>query len=399
MAVAQDIKDGKHDAEIMRVHELSPGMLNQIKADLVAAGLLAPPRIGSTEDGSTRPCPFCGREVEESASECVYCGRLLEAGPSERTAAPLTPPRPFSGARSEEDFSEDEKACPWEDREGYGTLNAYFQTATKCLLTPTKFFHDLPLNDGYLNPILFAAMTVPVVAVSMYILMALFGGVHIGGLLFFIFGVSCLFVGSLIVVPVILAISSGILHLCLHLVGGANEGYQATFRVVAYSWVTNLFGIIPIVGSLASLWGLVLTVIGLRETHKTTTGSAVLAVAIPAGVAALLSIIALISGAITLGTVLNKGMPDQACAHVETYIARVDAAANLDAELIENEVYAALRDLQRDLGPSKNNPRVPVLLVKASLFGTATVQRNKGGKQSTLNVEQLREDLRKMCRK
>jgi hypothetical protein len=400
LAVAQDIRDGKHDAEIMRVHELSPGMLNRIRSELVDAGVLAAPSVGSPEGGPTAPCPFCGREIEESASECVYCGRLLQSGPSEDMAAPPTPPRPFSGTRHEEESDDDDKECAWENREAYGTLNAYFQTATKCLLTPTRFFQKLPLTDGYLNPVLFAAMSVPVVIVMGYIALSLFSGFRSGGgLIGLVLSVSCGFVAALIVLPIAIGIWSGILHLCLMLVGGANEGYQASFRVVAYSSVTNLFGVIPIVGNLASLWGIVLHVIGLRETHKTTTGKAVLAVAIPTGVIMLLGIIIAITGAVTLGKALNKGVPTQACASVETYIARLDSAANLDAELIENEVNAAANDLIRELQPFRGNMKVAVMQAQAMMLGSAVVQRNKGSKESIKTVGQLREALRQSCRK
>jgi hypothetical protein len=128
-------------------------------------------------------------------------------------------------------------------------------------------------------------MTLPVAAVLTYLWIALFTGMGLAGLVGLFFVASILFVLGVIFIPISLAIWSGILHLCLLLVGGAREGYQATFRVVSYSSVTSVFNAIPIVGSLASLWGLVLTVIGLREIHKTTTGKALGALAIPVGIA------------------------------------------------------------------------------------------------------------------
>ena len=63
--------------------------------------------------------------------------------------------------------------------------------------------------------------------------------------------------------------------------------------VVAYTQATQLFGIIPIVGGfIASIYALVLHIIGLREAHEITTGRAALAVFIPV-IAALIFVVIL----------------------------------------------------------------------------------------------------------
>jgi hypothetical protein len=398
LAVLRDVKDGRHDREIMRRHELTPGRLNQIKDSLVQSGLLEGASVDQPKVGTKR-CPFCSQEIKESAVKCIHCGQWLEpASPGGPTAAgsPVYPP---AGARSDEEQYEVEKECPWEERESYGTLNAYFQTASKCILTPTSFFSKLPTSGGYFNPVLFAAMTLPVAAVLIYLWVWLFRGMHLTGLIGLFFLACLLFLGALIVVPISLAIWSGILHLCLYLVGGAREGYQATFRVASYSSVAGLFNVIPFVGSVASLWGLVLTVIGLRETHKTTTGKAVGALAIPVGVFLVIALIAAAMGVAKLRSSFAGGnVPQEVCEALGAYIDRVDGAAGQDAKEVEAEVKAAAKDLVTDLKPFRKQPRIILLQQQALLFGIASAQMAKGQTKFGGHIDKLREQLQKNCR-
>jgi hypothetical protein len=400
LAILQDIKDGRHVNEIMRRHELSPGKLKQIRDSLVQSGLLDAESLGPQKGSGTRLCPFCSQEIIESAAKCIHCGRWLDSAVVAEPIAARGPVHPATDVESDEEPFESDKECPWEERENYGTINAYFQTATKCILTPTSFFSKLPTSDGYFNPILFVAMTLPVAAVLTYLWIALFTGMGLAGLVGLFFVASILFVLGVIFIPISLAIWSGILHLCLLLVGGAREGYQATFRVVSYSSVTSVFNAIPIVGSLASLWGLVLTVIGLRETHKTTTGKAVGALAIPVGIALVIGLIYVASGAAKLGSsVSDKNVPNQeACNALETYIARVEGAVGLDAETVESEVDGAGRDLVKDLEPFQKQPRMALLQQKALLLGNAVALQAKAGMQLGKGLDVMRDDLRKMCR-
>jgi len=403
LAILQDIKDGRHDAEIMRTHEVSPGKLKQIRENLVQSGLLAGTDIGPSGGVKTALCPFCSQEIKASAAKCVHCGRWLEPGSTTEPARGGAPAESLSDVASDEELSDEDKECPWEERENYGTLNAYFQTATKCILTPTRFFSKLPTQDGYLSPILFAVMAIPVAGVFSYLWFALFTGSGLGGLIGFFLAICILFALGLIFVPILIAIWSGLLHLCLLLLGGARGGYQATFRVVSYSWVTSLFNAIPFVGTLASLWGLVLTVIGLRETHRTTTGKAAAAVVIPLvvavavafifGIASILSMAKLGSGS------SNRDLPEEACQALETYIARVDWATGLDSSEMDSELREAVGDLVKELEPFKSKPRVLQLQQKAILFGIVAAQQAKGGTQSGDTVGELREDLRETCRK
>jgi hypothetical protein len=80
-----------------------------------------------------------------------------------------------------------------------------------------------------------------------------------------------------------LFIGGAIVHLCLMIVGGANQSFETTFRVIAFSQgSTGPLQMIPICGGLiAGVWALICNCIGLARAHETDTGRAVLAVFLP----------------------------------------------------------------------------------------------------------------------
>ena len=78
-------------------------------------------------------------------------------------------------------------------------------------------------------------------------------------------------------VAVVLPIEAAAVHLLLHGLGAARASFGATYRVCAYSQAGAVCSVFPYVGTaLGTLCGLVLLVIGIRETHGTTTGGAIL---------------------------------------------------------------------------------------------------------------------------
>lgn len=55
----------------------------------------------------------------------------------------------------------------------------------------------------------------------------------------------------------------------------------ATLRVNAYTSAAALLSWVPVAGYLASLYGLYVTMLGIRELHGTTTKRASLAILVP----------------------------------------------------------------------------------------------------------------------
>jgi hypothetical protein len=78
----------------------------------------------------------------------------------------------------------------------------------------------------------------------------------------------------------LLFVQAGIWHLGLMVVGGAKNGFNATFRAIAFAQGPILFGVVPFCGAYAAtLWVLVLVVIGLAKIHRISYGRAIGALA------------------------------------------------------------------------------------------------------------------------
>jgi hypothetical protein len=89
-----------------------------------------------------------------------------------------------------------------------------------------------------------------------------------------------------------LFISGSWAHLFVRAFGG-RKGYGNTIKAFAYgNTPLFLFGWIPFVGTLFSLWALVLNIIGIRQLHEISTGRAIGAVLL--GIVTLIIIIFLI---------------------------------------------------------------------------------------------------------
>ena len=181
-------------------------------------------------------------------------------------------------------------------------VQTFIATVQAVVLRPVEFFRGILRRGDLINPLIFAIICYEVSAILGGLLRLVGIGANQG------FGA---FIASIILAPIFTAIGlfifSGILHLLVMLiVGSRNSGYEATFRVVAYSAVTSLVSWIPFIGWILSLYGIYLAIVGIREMHDTTTGKAALVVLIPAAVALfILLLLAVVIGAVIFGA-LNQ---------------------------------------------------------------------------------------------
>jgi hypothetical protein len=84
---------------------------------------------------------------------------------------------------------------------------------------------------------------------------------------------------------------------------GGRKGYRNTIKAFAYGYTPAfLFGWLPFVGMLFSIWALILNIIGIRQLHEISTGRAIGAVLV--GIAALTIIAVLIGVLVGLLVVL-----------------------------------------------------------------------------------------------
>ena len=181
-------------------------------------------------------------------------------------------------------------------------VQSFINAVRGVVTSPVGFFRGIRRQGDFVNPLIFAIICYEVSAI-------------LGGLLRLV-GVSMgdsqgfgSFLIAIILAPIGAAIGlfigAGILHLLVMLiVGSRNSGFEGTFRVSAYSSVTSLVSWIPFIGWIASLYGIYLAIMGMREVHNTTTGRAALVVLIPAVVVFLLALllIAAIGAALFFGT-------------------------------------------------------------------------------------------------
>jgi hypothetical protein len=178
-------------------------------------------------------------------------------------------------------------------------VGSFISTARNLVLNPVGFFRGIARRGDFVGPLVFAVICALISALIGgllgLVLTPLFantggtGEAFVSGLLGF--------VGGLILGPIIRAIFSfawsGILYLfVMLLVKPSNAGYEATFRVVSYSSVVQLVSWIPVVGTIvAFVWGTILSILGIREAHSTTTKNAMLVVLIPTGLILLLVVV------------------------------------------------------------------------------------------------------------
>jgi hypothetical protein len=105
-----------------------------------------------------------------------------------------------------------------------------------------------------------------------------------------------------------LFVGGGIIHVILMIAGGANAGFEATVRCVAFaSGSVALMQIVPMLGaSIAGIWTVVIEILALKELHRTTHGKTAIAVLGPILICCCLVAVAMAIGGAALATSFNK---------------------------------------------------------------------------------------------
>jgi hypothetical protein len=211
----------------------------------------------------------------------------------------------------------------WEERASLGFFAALSQTIGDVLLRPAPTFASMKQTGGLANPLLyFVLLSSTMFAVSAFYQIAmtsvnpaLFAPKlpHTTGSSF-----SVALIGSVLLSPALYVvsafISSGVTHLCLKLLGGANRPFETTFRVICYAQASAaVLNVIPVCGSLIGLiWGAYAIIIGLKEAQNTEGWRATLAITLPGllccGLLLLVGAVAGV-GIAELGHQMGGGMP------------------------------------------------------------------------------------------
>ena len=179
-------------------------------------------------------------------------------------------------------------------------VQSFMSTVQRVVLQPADFYRGILRRGDFLNPLIFAIICYEVSAILGGLIALAFGNRGFGG-----------FIGNIILAPIGAAIGlfigAGILYLLVMvIVGSRNSGYEATFRVAAYTSVVNLVSWIPLIGWIASLYGIYLAIVGIREVHTTTTGKAALVVLIPVAVLLFIFLVLAIVVGVAIFNALNQ---------------------------------------------------------------------------------------------
>ena len=182
-------------------------------------------------------------------------------------------------------------------------VGSFVSTARNVLLNPVGYFRGIARRGDIVNPAIFALICYMVFAVLGGLIGLVLGSVTDSLLGTQQDGVGAAssvggFLLGLILAPfvaaIILIVVAAVRHLLVLLVvGSGNAGFEATLRVSSYTFATRLFWWVPVIGPIVGfLYGLFLSVMGIREVHATSTGKAALVVLIPVAVAFVLFFIA-----------------------------------------------------------------------------------------------------------
>lgn len=225
----------------------------------------------------------------------------------------------------------EEQINPWELRTEIGCPRAFWQTCVLFLVRPIEGYSRTEGRSGYRGPLLFALVVCFVAAFVAELLDALYqlaidpeGPGNLGDILdvrlegerlgaiewlpasllgaasfagcFFglLFGIPVF----VVMFPLVMLAWTGLLHLCLKVVGGlkgSESGYQGTWAAVCFAAVAFLPGIVPVIGDwITFLWLGLLQAIGFRSLHRTTLVRAALALLLPFAIPLVLWLIKLL---------------------------------------------------------------------------------------------------------
>jgi len=181
------------------------------------------------------------------------------------------------------------QATSWERRLQVGLWAGIKRTTKSVIFSPKSMFSTMTVKGGWREPLAFGLLVG-----SISVMIAFFWEFMIAtsGFLKPLWGVSIslsspiIFLSFIFLSPLLvtidLFISSFIIHVLLVLVRGGKNGFEATFRVVAYSQATRLWSIIPFIGSpVGWVWRTIVQIIGLKEAHEISYVRIVAAFLIP----------------------------------------------------------------------------------------------------------------------
>ncbi len=239
-------------------------------------------------------CPHCGQERDYPAGlgsaptpEPGAAGPTPAADPPPSPSAtpdpPLSPPPPplptcdglaGLGEPLGEAPPEPEYTPAWE-AEG-GLLSRLWHTTMQMMLHPVKSLSG-PARPGLSWSLSYGLIVGSLGTAGQVFWTQALGGGHASTLAAVL---QLIFTPLLILVGLFLG--AGLVHFMLFIVGGAKQGFRATFRALAYSYAPSVWYLVPVVGLwLGGVWAVVVMVASLATSHGVGKGRVVFALIFP----------------------------------------------------------------------------------------------------------------------
>ncbi len=243
---------------------------------------------------------------------CPHCGATLRISNkglqlSDVEFPELPEPEVSHFGDRDGDFQEN---VPWVERSSIFDFRAFYMTAKEFLLHPEAAFSrwkpERHFNDALVFLVLFGSLGKILNEYWFYLLTTFMGNIERTPLESVLtFSLSALFTPIGIVIGTF--VYSAITHFMLYIFKGAKKSWHSTFATMAWvSGSVSLLSVFPVVGALvASVWGFISLMVGLKVVHETSTVKSFFALTLPTIV--IFGILLLFMFAI-LGTTLLLGL-------------------------------------------------------------------------------------------
>jgi predicted Zn finger-like uncharacterized protein len=183
---------------------------------------------------------------------------------------------------------------PFEQLDRYGFFPGLYMTIKLVLRSPRLFFAVMPVGGGLAKPLTFTILLTMVQGLFQYFWQMAGLSTSMGASADPGAGASA--AGTLmmlLLMPAVIAAGqfaiTGVYHLLLVVMRAADQGFEGTFRALAYANAPIILGVFPMpspeieIGWMifAALWVLWLTIVGLKHIHRTSYAKVVPAALIP----------------------------------------------------------------------------------------------------------------------
>lgn len=174
----------------------------------------------------------------------------------------------------------------------------YINTWKEVILRPSDFYRSMPKTGGYVDPIIFAAISFILYGLLTVLLAILFGsGMYMGSIYGGMydgmyrgiyggvrgFGFLAIFM-TVIITPIggiiSLFIEAAILYIIYKVLGGKGS-YEGTLRFISYATAVLLLSWIPLIGWVFGFYGIYLYIVGGMNVHDVSMVKSTIAVLLP----------------------------------------------------------------------------------------------------------------------